>query len=1189
MCTKEQFIEFLKKKNIDDEKIKAITAWNENVLLSAGAGCGKTFTLTYRVIFQILVKGLSIDQMLIITFTNNAANEMKERIGKTLNKLADDIDKGVPELSFLDAEVAERLRAEAAKSASATICTFDSFCSQIVRKYADVLNIDPAYTNISETAENFIFDNFLDEKLNDEYKSLNEGNNKRLEDFYNICTARDGSFLKSFIESIKKAREHDQNLDGELADYKNKYASTSAIENIQMQFTNMVIEKIKWYIHVLVSRDQIVKPQQEAIASNSQPFFPALIEFLEEKIREWIAISHADDRISRMRSDLDCISFTGCKPKKGESENLIHPNDRSWWKNCYGEVLADAAKKNFKDPLDKIVSSLENVISTTAQKDYDDDIAKLVAYAYSIEKSVEDRLQSFKAEHNCYTFSDIKLKCIQLLRDNLEIRAAERFRIKSIMVDEYQDSDHTQEEMLRILGTEEKEYKDFCTAKNPDTSDTFKLFSKKITFMVGDVKQSIYRFRGAVPQLFLDKYSSKPKKYDFTVIAMKKNFRSSQDVIDQTNQIFKKLMTPELGGVDYENDSNQQLIMANEILKGKAIEFDDTSLKLFETPKKKYQRDIATAEMVAEKIDSLVKSKKIIYPSKKEGEKAPISYGSFAILIDKKKKLDFIIHSLSKRNIPFTIKINTNMTKTIVAITAASLLKLESILLKAKRNKGLLDKGDISGLKRSVASIERSFIFQRSDAQVIQDVQKINNSIRRINELKDNELIRFIDDRVNKLIDPNLTSPIEIFRLLCNSFDFTTKISTLNNTEKNFEAFEWFYLKVQELSDLGQSLSTISEFFSSGAANNEEIETTAEYGVKDGNGAVTIINVHKSKGLEYPIVILPFDVSSSSKNPNESSSVTFDSNLGFILNEDKLLRCVTNPDSKSIFLPQCKVFKYKDSLENASEFVRLYYVAVTRAINSVIFIAPGNTEKAFLQASIAPNDRLNYGQVILRSTPDIRFTFDSSLDKQLKDNTLNNWNIFTKVPYPVTTDITGSIDVPSNTISTHTKGQQSSKSRASSGTHGVATLKDEIFGTTLHKYLELLNWDTFPKKPLDSSFIKDKEAHRIVDRFIRSKLIQDLVKESQNGSDISFYPEWSYLDPDTETEGRIDLLILKNLQSGHPSSIIVDYKTKRLDDQHYDNQLKVYQNAISKLKGIPLDDIQMILYSLTDGRTRQVK
>lgn len=169
------FNEFLMKKygtspdGSHNSKFEAITTFNKNILLSAGAGCGKTTTLSLRVLYGILVKDLSVSDMLILTFTNNAAREMKDRIKDDLKEFATKREK----YPFINEEASKKLLDEAEKVDSAQISTFDSFSNAIVRKYADRLGVSPTFTILDQTVNDYMFYKVEDEIINEEFNNPN--------------------------------------------------------------------------------------------------------------------------------------------------------------------------------------------------------------------------------------------------------------------------------------------------------------------------------------------------------------------------------------------------------------------------------------------------------------------------------------------------------------------------------------------------------------------------------------------------------------------------------------------------------------------------------------------------------------------------------------------------------------------------------------------------------------------------------------------------------------------------------------------------------------------------------------------------------------------------------------------------------------------------------------------------------
>ena len=442
---------------------KAIDLEGSNILVSAGAGSGKTAVLTERVLRKIK-EGTHINELLILTFTNKAALEMKERVRKKLkeNEILDELD-------LLD---------------SSYITTFDAYSLALVKKYADTIhlssNITIAESSVLELAKKEI----LDEIFLDYYDRCPN-------DFLNLITKfclKDDKTLKKRILELDSSLDLKLDKDEFINTYISKYYSDEVID----KYINEYLELLK------TKKEEIINLYEEVRSLTSSKYLEqledAFLPFINansyEELRRTIFTS-----LPRARTGVDSDS-------KETRDNLI------------------ALLKEFKDLV--IYESTDDIkASIIKTKEYISCILELV-------KELDKRFTLYKRQNNYYTFMDIEKLAISLVRDNLEIREEVKDGFKEILIDEYQDTNDIQETFISYI-------------------------SKDNVYMVGDIKQSIYRFRNANPSIFKDKYDNYKKGIGGRVIDLAKNFRSRREVLDDINLFFSHIMDDYLGEADYNN------------------------------------------------------------------------------------------------------------------------------------------------------------------------------------------------------------------------------------------------------------------------------------------------------------------------------------------------------------------------------------------------------------------------------------------------------------------------------------------------------------------------------------------------------------------------------------------------------------------------------------------------------------
>jgi len=446
----------MSKWTIDQEK--AITECGTNIIVSAGAGSGKTAVLTERTIRKLL-NGTDINRLLILTFTNAAAGEMKNRIRVAIKK------SGLKEqLDYID---------------SAYITTFDSFALSVVKKYHLSLNIPNNISIMDSSIEVLKTNEILDKIFEESYGD--ENFNKLIGDF---CSKSDDN-IKEVVKEISKKLDLIIDKEGFLNNYIEDHFNDEYID----KYVNIYLEKINEL------KNSIEEPYKE------------LISRVDNKYLEVFNIESLlnSTTYEEMRLNINCIG----SPRKN--------------KNCVEgfEVYKDEIKKiitNLKELLRfNNIEEMKNTLIST--KSYIEAICNII-------KKFDIEFLKYKKENNIYTFSDIAKMSIKILKDNPSIREELKNSFDEIMVDEYQDTSDIQEEFIGLI-------------------------SNNNVYMVGDIKQSIYRFRHANPYIFRNKYDNYSKCNGGIKIDLLKNFRSRPEVLDDINLIFNLIMDNNIGDAKY--------------------------------------------------------------------------------------------------------------------------------------------------------------------------------------------------------------------------------------------------------------------------------------------------------------------------------------------------------------------------------------------------------------------------------------------------------------------------------------------------------------------------------------------------------------------------------------------------------------------------------------------------------------
>ena len=474
------------------EEQKAVIAHREgNLLVSAAAGSGKTAVLVEHVLSLILEENASLSSLVLMTFTEAAAEEMKERIKK---RLEEHLQKGYD----------KRILREIALIPTANISTIHAFCKRLIEENYAGLSID-AHFRIGDTGEmSLLQSDILEELLEEEYERKEESflafvdqfsmgkKDKGIEELilklYNLASAM--PFPKAYLQGLLEEDSHTRREKWE----KDLYIDMkSRLENLSLLY-------------------------EEALDLCREPNGPIEYEerILEER-EQCFALSNTDTLEELVRG-LENLSFGRLKSTKAEGKELVKSLRER------GKKTLKAWQENYR----LLPEELEEEVEEKGQKR----ILELVRLCLLF----LERYQKEKEERAVLDFSDLEHFALKLLYQDdghysaLADELAKSYR--EILVDEYQDSNLVQEYIVRALSQER--------------------FGKPNVFQVGDVKQSIYRFRMARPELFLEKYHEE----NYPKIFLRKNFRSDEGVLSAVNTLFFKIMKKAFGGIEYDMENS---------------------------------------------------------------------------------------------------------------------------------------------------------------------------------------------------------------------------------------------------------------------------------------------------------------------------------------------------------------------------------------------------------------------------------------------------------------------------------------------------------------------------------------------------------------------------------------------------------------------------------------------------------
>lgn len=1022
-----------------NEQKEAIYTEGTNIIVSAGAGSGKTAVLTERVLEKVK-KGISVDNLLILTFTKMAAKEMKERIGDKLKK--------------------EGLTSELAKLDTADITTFDAYALSVVKKYHYYLNVSKDINIIDGS----VITLYKRKVLKDIFEELYEENNHEFIDFIQEYCIKDDKDIFEFILNINSKLDLKTNKREYLDNYINTVYDEVKIDNDIDNYIKVIlklISNINDYLEYIDDDDYLAK--------------------LYDVLSPLLSAKSYDDIKSNISIKLPIL--------RGASDITREYRDKI--KSTIDEIKKLTTYDSYDDIKMGILSTKEN--------------AKVII---DIIKKLDDITYNYKVKYNSYEYSDISALAIKLVRDNKEIREEIKNNLNEILIDEYQDTNDVQEEFISYI-------------------------SNNNVYMVGDIKQSIYRFRNANSYIFKNKYDSYSNNIGGIKIDLNKNFRSREEVINNINLLFDRIMDNDIGGADY--SLSHRMIYGNLMYKGDGDNKEDNNFSVYNyLNDTTFKNNEVEAFIIADDIKNKINSGYRAFGKDTNGVRK-IKYSDFAILLDSSKSFDLYKKILEYNGIPTSIVKSVNLTDGEVVLVIKNII---SFIIKINDNK--ID----NEFKKLFISIGRSFLFNTDD-NVLFDYFLNNN-------FKDSDIYK-ISYNITKRLDT--ISLEEIIDLIVDNFDFYNKLFLLGDYNANI-------LRIQKLKEITNSLINLDydiydyqKYLDDIISNNLKLE----YSVNDNStDTVKIMTIHASKGLEFGVCYYG-ELYNRFNNSDAISKYSYDNKYGIILPyKDKFLYNTIYHN-----------LSYRDYvMENISERIRLFYVALTRAKEKMIFILPSNTKE----------DNKSIGDIIdnsirgkYNSFASIMYSLESITKDYYKNIDINDINLSKDYNMISNNNYKEHLKLINDKIGVNTTCIPSSikenKTFSKKDIHIITKEEEDklLYGRLVHELFECTDFNN-----LDNLSDNNK---KIIERFL----------EKVDISHANIYKEYEFIyDEDNTTyHGIIDLML-----EYQDNIKIIDYKLKNINDDAYIKQLNGYKDYIEKLFN---KKTSIYLYSITLNTLEEIK
>lgn len=1163
-----------------DSQKQAIDSQDGTVLVSAAAGSGKTAVLVERVIQRITDENnpVDIEKLLVVTFTKDAAAEMKERIAKRLSEM------------ICEQPFNSYLKRQKMHLSNAQISTMDSFCSKLVKENFDKAGVSPDFQMLSDVEHEIMKNEVVSEVLEEVYSMPEDESAPFLALFTN---ARNDENLIKAIFSVYKFATASQNpsvwVEKSFSDY----------------FENLYVYETKWGKHCL-NRLKEVLEYVKIKATDIIDDAPENSNLLGAVTADLTPVIGSVDTI---------LELINSHPEKWDE---IKELTDSLWLSTFPRVPKDEKDEYYdeikgrRDSLKKYFLRARSIIICN-EKEYGEDIEYLRPVMKILKNCVIrfiELLNQRKNETNLYYFSDILHLALKILVDfnpdgtYTKTALAEELsaEFSEILIDEFQDTNEAQDTLFSVISKDNKN-----------------------KFMVGDVKQSIYKFRQAMPEIFMGYKDSfevfNGNNYPAT-ISLDKNFRSRRGIVEGINFFFRFIMTGNSCGIDYEN-GEQLSFGAN------YNDYDSAcvSVHLVETEKINSTDLVAEAQHIGNIINEMVESGTLVG---KKGEERPIQYKDICILMRTvTKQAQTVIRELSEMGIPVYFQKQGNFFESSEIVTVFSMLKI-------------ID-NPVQDVPLVSVMLSPLFPFTEDDlARYRCETRKgsFYNALKNLYD--DDEKVREFFDVLSYLRTLSVTMDIgSLIRRVLEITAYDSIVGAMENGEKRLLNIELLinYAEKYEASG-GSGLSGFIRYLDKIRKNGEAVEGANE--ISENDNVVRLMSIHKSKGLEFPVVFLANCAAGGSGR--EFHNVRINRKLGV-----GTLRYFPNLHKDFTTLP-LNTIKQLEKQEESSERIRLLYVAMTRAQEKLYLVGSmHNCHKRitelywehysnFTDPAVPLSYCSNFMQWILlsmmnHSSTDFPYLFntckdphspaidfeiidrpDSLVVAKKEEKTFeadkNLLGIITeRLSFRYPYDALASIPIKYAASTINKEESLTYLATENPAFSGTGELTPAQRGTLTHRFMEICdlgnsceNIDDEIQKAIRMKHFTEKEAAALQKDKIKAFFSSDLYSRIKTAEKFCREQEFSMSLPlsvvnndfsgnmsneNVIIQGVIDGLII-NGKDGE----IVDYKTDRVNNaqelcDRYKEQMFIYKKAAEECFG--LQNITVTLYSFHLSKEISVK
>ena len=878
-----------------EEQLSAIETRNSNLLIAAAAGSGKTAVLVERIIRIITDEEnpVDIDKLLVVTFTSAAASEMRERIASAITKA---LEKN-PNSTNLQKQLTLLSRAN--------ITTMHSFCLEVIRNNFQVIDLDPSFRILDETEGVLLKNEILDDLFEEKYEN-DDSNFLNLVEAYS--NSKNDDKLKEIVLDLFKFSMSGPWPEKWLKDKSEEFNINDIDELNETSWVKVIKENTKIELEGLISMTN----KALELSSETSGLEPYVDTFTDDiSIIKNIYYS-LDKGLNELYDVFNDYEFS--KLKTVRKSKVLDISVQEMVKN----IRADVKKK-----LEKIRDGVffmhpeEMLISMKSLYPLMKELASLVI-------EFGEKFGKSKKEKGVLDFNDLEHLCLKILTAE-ESNVSQKFKeyFYEVLVDEYQDSNNVQEAIIDLVS---RKY-----GENPNV------------FMVGDVKQSIYRFRQAKPELFLEKYNTyslaegKDRK-----IQLYKNFRSRKEIINGVNFIFKMLMSKEVGELEYTDEEALNLGADYKEYDGEGETGGDLELHILDKSDEKSEEDLEEEEdigainlearIVAKRIKELINPEEgkmpfmVAYKNEKgEDDYRPLAYKDIVILLRATKNWsEVFLDELGMEGIPVYADTGTGYFESIEIRTIMSLLKVVDNPMQDVPMISLLRSPIMNFTAEELGNIrlvnKEKYFYENMQAIVLGEIE-VDEALK--------EKCKYFIEKLDTWRERSTFMPIDEFIwYIYMDTAYYGFVGAMPNGVLRQANLRVLFQRAKQYEDTSfKGLFNFINFINKLRKSSGDMGSAKILG--ENEDVVRIMSIHKSKGLEFPVVFLSgtgkqFNLMDLNKN------ILYHDDLGlgpdFVDVEKRVSYSTIAKES----------IKQKIKFETLSEEMRILYVAFTRAKEKLI-------------------------------------------------------------------------------------------------------------------------------------------------------------------------------------------------------------------------------------------------------------